>query len=204
MVRIYSVTKIVLDYLNLNVHFQRSKRVSFAEPIVTGEQDSPNILQDIQVYNNYYKQSPNTKKKMKASRKLLMAPKGMSFISMHVDFYFYISIIFYVDGFQIIKEHSKAQCSLDTKLSAETEGLIEPNLIDCKIPVSEIADKLASPINLRHLITTFNEKNIKTVQDLNKLSEMDIADLPIKEPKWASVKTVLKLLKVLSEQIVLY
>jgi hypothetical protein len=60
----------------LPVFSQRSKRVSFAEPIVSGEQDSPNILQDIQVYNNYYKQSPNTKKKLKASRKLLMAPKG--------------------------------------------------------------------------------------------------------------------------------
>lgn len=101
------------------------------------------------------------------------------------------------DGFQIIKEHSKAQCSLETKLTAETEGLIEPNLIDCMIPVSEIADKLVSPMHVRHLLTTMDEKNIKTVRDLNKLSETDIADLPIKEPKWASLKTLLKLLKVI-------
>jgi len=87
MVRIYFL-KFFLEHVNFTIiNFQRSKRVSFAEPIVSGRQDSPNILQDIQVYNNYYKQSPNTKKKMKASRKLLMAPKGLLIRFMLMDFY---------------------------------------------------------------------------------------------------------------------
>jgi hypothetical protein len=65
------------------------------------------------------------------------------------------------------------------------------------ILVSDIADKLASPMHVKHLMTTLNEKNIKTVRDLNKLSETDISNLPIKEPKWASVKAVLNWLKVI-------
>lgn len=64
------------------------------------------------------------------------------------------------------------------------------------IPVSEIADKLASPIHVKHLLITLREKNINNVQDLNKLSEADIVALPVKEPKVVTVKNLLKLLQV--------
>ncbi|XP_059469984.1 uncharacterized protein LOC132193371 [Neocloeon triangulifer] len=150
---------------------KRSKRVSFAEPVVSGQQDSPNILQDIQVYNNYYKQSPATKKKMKASRKLLMAPK---------------------DGFQLIKEHPISQGSLENEEPTERDGPIEPTLDKCMVPLAEIAPKLVSPMLVDEFTKQMTEMNIFTVHDLNQLSDLAIAGLPLKEPKIATVKTVLK------------
>ncbi|XP_065338842.1 uncharacterized protein LOC135938824 [Cloeon dipterum] len=51
---------------------KRSKRVSFAEPVVSGQQDSPKILQDPHVYQGYYQRFS---KKLKSSRKLSMINK---------------------------------------------------------------------------------------------------------------------------------
>jgi hypothetical protein len=100
-----------------------------------------------------------------------------------------------LDGFQLILEHQASGEAGES--SSEQLTLLVPNLTDCSVPVSDIVDKLTAPPLIEELVCQLAERSIQTVHDLNMLSEADIADLSVREPKVATVKTVLNLFTVI-------
>ncbi|XP_046993552.1 telomere-associated protein RIF1-like [Schistocerca americana] len=79
----------------------------------------------------------------------------------------------------------------DTSL-LDSQSPIWPSLAGCTYPVEEVVKFVVAPTWARNAVRYFEEQGIKTIGDISSMDEARISALPLREPKVAVVKRVLK------------
>lgn len=73
----------------------------------------------------------------------------------------------------------------------DNENPICADLVHCTENISYISEDLASPMFSNKLLEELQKKNINTIGDLAKLSELEISRLSVRPPKISTIKDVL-------------
>ncbi|GFO25897.1 telomere-associated protein rif1-like [Plakobranchus ocellatus] len=91
-----------------------------------------------------------------------------------------------------VKSQSPSQHKATQESQLDSVNPIFPDLVDCTKPVEEILPQLTSSLWYRGLHHMMKGRSLNTIGDLSALTEVQINQLPIRNPKIDTVRTALK------------
>ncbi|KAK7010543.1 telomere-associated protein RIF1 [Biomphalaria glabrata] len=168
----------------------QNRRVSFAEPVVSGSSpvgekyhierlcnSTPREGSKARtsLFSRQLMRSLGSKRKFEASPRKLTWDKNL-------------------DSTKNVESNSQSQTAL-YKATQESQlnntAPIFPDLVDCKKPLDDILPQLTSSFWYRGLCQLMKGRNLNTIGDLCSLTELQINQLPFRTPKVQTVKTTL-------------
>ncbi|XP_046571029.1 LOW QUALITY PROTEIN: telomere-associated protein RIF1-like [Haliotis rubra] len=158
------------------------RRVSFAEPIISGESPHRRVSIDF------------IKSRSAAGKQLFSVPRRPS-NSLRAPLSRPKKTV--VDGgtdsqpSQSPVSQSQASYRSTQESQLNSSDPVYPDLITCTESVTKVLPQLTSSVWSRGLGQLVKARNIHTVGDLSKLTEVDIHNLPIRSPKVVTVRRVL-------------